>query len=335
MSYGGPTPPGSRSKSGRWRMWLLIAAGSVVGLFVVLIAVGLVVNTGAPPTSTVPDVPHDTGLVRLHYGQKATLSPAWTADGIVSATVYGFQAPFPSQTGNHPDAGDQFAVSPVQVCAGSHGASTSNELLPFPFQVVFARNQTFGALDPTNAAKEPDVVNLAGKLRPNACVRGYVTFQYAKGRSPLAVGWGNPGQPAYEWTAVSVDGSAASTLTFTPTDSFQNPGSVTVSLPLKAGDNTVEFGNSSAWAPDFEAITVPSAATTSATGYLAASRPTRWPGDARPPAAGQQPGRAHLGRGAAAPSATDAWAVAETNASGSFTVLREHWNGQAWTLNQS
>lgn len=207
MSYGGPTPPRPEYKLGRWRTWLLIAVGAVVSLLVVLIAVGLVVNTGAPPSSSVPDVPNDTGLVRLHYGQKAVLSPAWTADGIVSATVYGFRAPFPSQTGNHPDAGDQFAVSSVQVCAGSHGASTSDEPLPFPFQVVFTHSQTSGALDPTNAAQEPDVVNLAGKLRPHQCVRGYVTFQYAKGRSPLAVGWGNPGQPAYEWTAV--DGRAS------------------------------------------------------------------------------------------------------------------------------
>ncbi|MGH3155357.1 MAG: alpha-galactosidase D, partial [Streptosporangiaceae bacterium] len=70
---------------------------------------------------------------------------------------------------------------------------------------------------------------------------------------------------------ISVNGSAVQTLTFTPTGSFQNPGSVTVSLPLKSGANTVEFGNSSAWAPDFETITVPSAATTASTGYLAAS----------------------------------------------------------------
>ncbi|HEX4059719.1 MAG TPA: carbohydrate-binding protein [Streptosporangiaceae bacterium] len=69
---------------------------------------------------------------------------------------------------------------------------------------------------------------------------------------------------------VSVNGSAASTVVFTPTGSFQNPGSVTVSLPLKSGANTVEFANSSAWAPDFSAITVPSAATTTTTGYLAA-----------------------------------------------------------------
>ena len=70
---------------------------------------------------------------------------------------------------------------------------------------------------------------------------------------------------------ISVNGVTATTLTFDPTGSFQNPGSVTVSLPLKAGPNTVEFSNPTAYAPDFEAITVPSAATTSSTGYLAAS----------------------------------------------------------------
>ena len=70
---------------------------------------------------------------------------------------------------------------------------------------------------------------------------------------------------------ISVNGSAVQTLAFTPTGSFQNPGSVTVPLPLRAGANTIEFSNSSAYAPDFEAITVPSAATTSTTDYLAAS----------------------------------------------------------------
>ncbi|MGD0557668.1 MAG: CBM35 domain-containing protein [Streptosporangiaceae bacterium] len=70
---------------------------------------------------------------------------------------------------------------------------------------------------------------------------------------------------------ITVNGTAVETLAFTPTGSFQNPGSVTVSLPLTAGENTVEFSNSSAYAPDFEDITVPAAATTSVTGYLAAS----------------------------------------------------------------
>jgi hypothetical protein len=198
MSYGVGTPPTPTPRRGRWRKWVLISAGSAVGLIIVLIVVGLTVNTNSPAQ---PKAPKDTGLVRLHYGQKAVLSQGWISDGIVSATVYGFQTPFSSQTDNRPDAGDQYAVSPVQVCAGPQGASTSNELLPFPFQLVYAHSETFGALDGPDAAKEPDVSNVANTLRANQCVRAYVTFQFTKGSPPLAVGWGNPDQPAYEWTA--------------------------------------------------------------------------------------------------------------------------------------
>jgi hypothetical protein len=192
MSYGATAPP----RRGRWRKRVFIGAGSVAGLFIVLIVVGLTVNTNSPPKA-----PKDTGLVRLHYGQKAVLSQDWISDGIVSATVYGFQTPFTSQTDNRPDAGDQFAVSPVQVCAGPQGASTSNELLPFPFQLDYPQSQTFGALAGPNAAKEPDISNVASTLHANQCVRAYVTFHFTKGSPPLAVGWGNPNQPAYEWTA--------------------------------------------------------------------------------------------------------------------------------------
>jgi alpha-galactosidase len=70
---------------------------------------------------------------------------------------------------------------------------------------------------------------------------------------------------------ITVNGTADQTFTFTPTGSFSNPGSATVSLPLNAGENTIEFSNASAYAPDFEAITVPSAAVTSTTDYLAVS----------------------------------------------------------------
>jgi alpha-galactosidase len=70
---------------------------------------------------------------------------------------------------------------------------------------------------------------------------------------------------------ITVNGTADQTFTFTPTGSFSNPGSATVSLPLNAGENTIEFSNASAYAPDFEAIAVPSAAITSTTDYLAVS----------------------------------------------------------------
>ena len=70
---------------------------------------------------------------------------------------------------------------------------------------------------------------------------------------------------------ITVNGSAVQTLAFTPTGSFANPGAVTVSLPLKAGSNTVEFSDSSAYAPDFDAISVPTAATTAVNTYQAES----------------------------------------------------------------
>ena len=70
---------------------------------------------------------------------------------------------------------------------------------------------------------------------------------------------------------ISVNGTAVQTLAFVPTGSFANPGTVTVSLPLRAGANTVALSDASAYAPDFAAITVPTSATTTSTTYLAAS----------------------------------------------------------------
>jgi alpha-galactosidase len=70
---------------------------------------------------------------------------------------------------------------------------------------------------------------------------------------------------------ISVDGTAEQTLAFTPTGSFSNPGSTTVLLELQAGSNTVEFSNASAYAPDFDVLTVPAAATTAVATYQAES----------------------------------------------------------------
>jgi alpha-galactosidase len=55
---------------------------------------------------------------------------------------------------------------------------------------------------------------------------------------------------------VSVNGGTGQTVTFTPTGSFNTPGSVTVTLNLNAGTNTVQLGNPTAYAPDFDKISV-------------------------------------------------------------------------------
>jgi uncharacterized repeat protein (TIGR01451 family) len=55
---------------------------------------------------------------------------------------------------------------------------------------------------------------------------------------------------------VSANGGAAQTISFTPTGSFNVVGTTTVTLALTAGVNTIEFGNPTAFAPDFDRIFV-------------------------------------------------------------------------------
>ncbi len=57
---------------------------------------------------------------------------------------------------------------------------------------------------------------------------------------------------------MSVNGGTATTLTFTGTNNsnWNYVQSKTVSITLKAGSNTLKFSNASAWAPDFDRITV-------------------------------------------------------------------------------
>jgi chitinase len=56
---------------------------------------------------------------------------------------------------------------------------------------------------------------------------------------------------------VSVNGGTAQTLSFSPTGGFSTPGTKTVNLTLPAGTNTIQFANPSAYAPDFDKLTVP------------------------------------------------------------------------------
>ena len=78
---------------------------------------------------------------------------------------------------------------------------------------------------------------------------------------------------------VSVNGGTAQTVQFTPTGSFGTPGTLTVTLTLSAGSNTIQFSNPSAYAPDFDKITVP--ATPSSSSYEAESSANTLAGGAK------------------------------------------------------
>ena len=57
-------------------------------------------------------------------------------------------------------------------------------------------------------------------------------------------------------TTVSVNGGTAVSVSTPSTGGWDTVGSVTVSLQLNAGANTIRFGNPSGWAPDFDRIVV-------------------------------------------------------------------------------
>ncbi|WP_173042077.1 CBM35 domain-containing protein [Phytohabitans flavus] len=56
--------------------------------------------------------------------------------------------------------------------------------------------------------------------------------------------------------AVEVNGGFAQFLEFPATGSWDRIGSVKVTLTLRAGANTIEFGNRRNWAPDFDRLTL-------------------------------------------------------------------------------
>ena len=55
---------------------------------------------------------------------------------------------------------------------------------------------------------------------------------------------------------LSVNGGAPQPLSFASTGSFSTTGTITVSLPLTAGNNTIELGDPNAFTPDFDRIIV-------------------------------------------------------------------------------
>lgn len=63
--------------------------------------------------------------------------------------------------------------------------------------------------------------------------------------------------------SLSVNNGTAISISFASTGSFTTVGSKTVTVTLKAGKNTLKFFNTTAWAPDFDRISV---ATTAPTG---------------------------------------------------------------------
>jgi len=96
------------------------------------------------------------------------------------------------------------------------------------------------------------VGNNSGSLRFNGVTTGVagpatVTIAYASGQTRSA--------------QLTVNGGTEQTIAFPTTGGFSKPGTLSVTVTLNAGGNTLRFGNRNGWAPDFDKITVASAST--------------------------------------------------------------------------
>jgi hypothetical protein len=78
---------------------------------------------------------------------------------------------------------------------------------------------------------------------------------------------------------ISVNGAAATRLSFATTGSWNTVGTLDVTVTLKDGANTIKFSNSSGWAPDFDRISVDTG------GTPPTSPPPTGPGGGAPTAA--------------------------------------------------
>lgn len=199
-----PSPDGlssGQADSGRAthrRRSIIIVVVVVVISIAGLIALGSSSSSNTTATTTTSQT--SPGVAHLEMGQRADLSASAQDDGIVSVTVYSLKLPYASTTSNQPVTGDVFALGDVEACAGSQGANTDsgNALLAFQLSLVMPDGNTLG-MEYQNDAEEPSLANLAGHLGANKCARGSVTFQVPTGQVPVAVGWGPPDTPQYEW----------------------------------------------------------------------------------------------------------------------------------------
>ena len=167
------------------------------------------------------------------------------------------------------------AVLPDQAAAQDAGMFLTSHATGSPGQAVFnGFSATTGATPPPLAtsyeAESPANTIAGGAVVANcsACSGGEKVGYVGVGGTLTFNGVNVASSGTYQMTiayldgagrqaTISVNGGAPQTVSFTPTGSFDTVGTVTLPLQLTAGNNTIEFANPTAYAPDFDRIIVP------------------------------------------------------------------------------
>jgi hypothetical protein len=214
---------------------------------------GTHITSVTPPNGTIADrVPVWLKLVRngsSYTGYYSTDGTAWSTVG--SANV-GAQAPTQ-------DAGmfvtSHATGSPAQVVFNTFTVdATATGPGPVSYEAESSSNTLAGGAKVATCAacsggQKVGFIGSGGTLTFNGVTAAsagmyQVTVSYLDGSTT--------GRQA----TVSVNGGAPQTLTFTPTGDFNTVGTLAASLPLVAGNNTVQFANPADFAPDLDRIVV-------------------------------------------------------------------------------
>lgn len=208
----------------------------------------------------------DSNSAPPNQGLGMSSYPSWlmlTRSGTIFTGYYSTDGKtwYPVGSANVPSAS---ATQDVGMFATSHSAGTLGLVNFSDFAI------THPASLPTLYEAESSANTIAGGARLASCTDcsggtkvGYVgsggtlTFNNvnasAAGTYTLSIYYlsGDP-RPAY----MSVNGASGTALSFASTGSFNTVGVYTLQVQLNSGSNTIEFYDSSAYAPDFDCITI-------------------------------------------------------------------------------
>jgi hypothetical protein len=192
---------GTESGEGLAIAGLVLGIVGIVGaVLTTVLVVVLAVTANNVAQDAIQQFSH--GRVEVRAGRSVNLpaSDFATDSGIKTVAVFGVIQPVPPQNETDvPEAGKEFAVADIRVCAGPPGSQQG--LTGALFNLVFSGGDRVPP-SATASVKQPNLLDARG-MGPKQCLRGYITFEVATGTRPTSVTY-EPGPfRTYEWKLAS------------------------------------------------------------------------------------------------------------------------------------
>ena len=238
------------------------------------LAVGYIGNNSGTLTVNVSVATAGSYSLTIAYvnGDSSARTAQVTVDSGAPQTVS-----FPP-TGSWSTPGNLTLSAPLTLAAGTNSIefSNSSSWSPDIDRITLAVTGSSGTTPPNTVALEAEASSnqLTGGAVVQSCsgcsggqAVGYIgnnsgtltvnVSVATAGSYSLTIAYVN-GDSSARTAQVTVDSGTPQTVSFQPTGSWSTPNNLTLSAPitLEAGANTIEFSNSSSWAPDIDKITV-------------------------------------------------------------------------------